>query len=587
MRRADLPKTSLSGLKLAVFGLGDSSYSRFNVASKLLEARLVQLGATKVIARGDGDDQHRMGLYGGLAPWLESLTSELNTLYPLPSGVTIDDSSDIRPEPRYRIQLGHPSDNPNNGSTSQASEPTGLSPSSYRELTPYPSKVVQNNRITDPSWTQDVRHIALEASGLSWNPGDVVYIQPLNFPEDVNKMLKLLGKTGDEVIQAIERIDSEAPVLRAPRPGETLRSYISSEIDISGIPRRYFFELLAHFATTQVQADKLKELSSPAGQEALHEYVRRAKRSFLDVFADFDSARPTLDYLFDLMPKLQPRAFSISSSYSSCPSALTISMVVVQYKSATNRLRRGVCSTWLSQISPSNSQQTSIGSPFPQSNYSASSHVDKYLSPSSIPIWIKPGTMTLPSDSQSTPIVMVGPGTGCAIFRAFVEQRMHFIAEQASKSSTEPVKLAPAFFYFGCRHESKDFLYRDLWIDAIKCGALSQLSIAFSQDKVAKRMTLRRNGSEAEIAEIKYDLPDNLSRAYVQHCIKQDARPLWNLISEHNASIFVCGNANKMPNDVRNAFIEVAMSSGMSDVESETYIRNLEAKRRYSVESWS
>lgn len=551
---------------------------------------MVQLGASKLIARGDGDDQHRLGLYGGLVPWTSSLLLELDRLYPLPPGTILEDMSKVRPSPRYSIKLG---------SSVEASAPalSRLDASSTGPFTPehpYPSKVLGNARITASDWTQDVRHVELAANGLIWNPGDVVYIQPVNFNEDVEKLLGMFGKTGDELLEAVEVLDLEAPAMRQPYPGETLRSYLSSQVDISGIPRRYFFELLSHFATSDVQAAKLLELSSPEGQEDLHDYSRRAKRSFLDVLTDFDSARPPFDYILDLLPKLQPRAFSISSSASCDPNQLTISMVVVQYRSATNRLRRGVCSTWLSRIDPPASSAPSSDHPAGIVLPSPSSAVGMAGSSLTItvPIWIKSGTMALPANQATTPIIMVGPGTGCAIFRAFIEDRMRRRAARGQTRLSSPELLAPAYFYFGCRHEASDFLYKDLWFEALQYGALTQLSAAFSQDKVAKRFWASSTpdsptSSDISIEEEIYNLSSALSRTYVQHCIKEDAKQLWDLVDRQGASIFVCGNSNKMPKDVRDAFIYASTLAGLGDVEAETYVRNLEARRRYCVESWS
>lgn len=540
----------------------------------------MQLGASKLIARGDGDDQHRLGLYGGLAPWMDALLLELDRLYPLPSGTVLEDLSKIRPSPRYSIKLSTAIE----ASTANTSTAVVAPGPKFDELRPYLSHVTSNSRLTDPNWTQDVRHVQLAASGLEWKPGDVVYIQPVNFNEDVDKLLAMFGQSGEELLEAVERLDLEAPVMRSSHPGETLRSYLSSEVDISGIPRRYFFELLSHFATNEIQAAKLRELSSPEGQEDLHDYARRAKRSFLDVLTDFDSARPPFEYILDILPKLQPRAFSISSSASCDPEHLTISMVVVQYKSATNRLRRGVCSTWLSRIEPAPASEAS-----PTQDRVVSTIQAGDARPTlTVPIWIKSGTMTLPVDQAATPIIMVGPGTGCAIFRAFVEERMRRRAARGQYRPASPQPLAAAYFYFGCRHEASDFLYKDLWLEAVQCGALTQLTAAFSQDKVAKRYLASTPSDEpSSIVEEPYSLPSNLSRTYVQHCLRDDAKTIWDLIHRQGASVFVCGNSSKMPKDVRDAFIYAGVQSGLGEEEAETYVRNLESRRRYCVESWS
>jgi sulfite reductase alpha subunit-like flavoprotein len=545
----------------------------------MMNARLVQLGARPLMERGDGDDQHRLGLYGGFIPWITSLSSLLSTMYPLPIGESIQLDS-VLPAPSYRIHLKEkmiggsvvlPS------ATDAKTEPfpassKALDHSGYNENSPYISKVISNDRITNEEWTQDVRHIALDATGVSWKPGDIVYIQPRNIEDEVESFLKRIGFTGEELVDQVERMDPEAPLISFS--GSNLRNLVSYHLDISGVPRRYFFELLSFFAKDPLQANKLRELSSVEGQEDMNEYARKAKRSFLDVLSDFDSASPPLDYILDLIPKLQPRPFSISSSASSNPSELTLSMVVVKYRSAANRLRRGVCSTWLASTPACGIESARL-----------TTDIVPLIQSTPIPIWIKPGTMVLPSN-PSIPLIMIGPGTGCAIFRAFIQERLHL-------SKTASPALGPAVFYFGCRHESQDFLYRDLWLDGLQNCAISMLSVAFSRDRVAKRYTLSEPlGSTSTqvrtVSTSNYELPANVSSFYVQHCIKQDAAFIWNLISDQGAFVYVCGNSNKMPNDVRKALIMVAMAEGnLSDTEAETLIRNMEAQRRYCVESWA
>jgi len=129
----------------------------------------------------------------------------------------------------------------------------------------------------------------------------------------------------------------------------------------------------------------------------LFEYNQKAKRCYFDILQDFNSAKPPLEYLLDLISKLQPRPFSISSAFKVHPNEIHVSMVVVQYKSIIHRLKKGICSTWLASL-------------------------DCRKDDVHIPIWVKEGTMTLPQD-PSKPIIMVGPGTGCAIFRAFLQER--------------------------------------------------------------------------------------------------------------------------------------------------------------------
>lgn len=467
-----------------------------------------------ILRRGDGDDQHPNGLYGELIPWMEELESKLLQLYPLGPGLSKLES--IPKEPRYTFIFE---------GTKEVSDlsrwpKTQVSSPPYNNLNPYYAKLVKNTRITHPDWEQDVRHIEFEIdSNITYSPGDVVYIKPRNNEKDVNAFLELMDIDGSQLIRDIvpnrdrtPRIDLSYPI--------TVKELFVSYLDIMGSPRRYFFELLSHFAKNEEEKSKLLFLSSPQGQGDMYDYSKKAKRSSLDVLKDFSSARPSLEYLFDILPRLQARAFSISSAPTA--NTLSISMVVVQYKSNINRIKKGVCSNWLASLDPN------------EETY--------------IPIWISKGTTSLPED-LSLPIVMVGPGTGCAIFRSFLGELMH----RKSKGHQR-------IFFFGCRHREYDFLYKDEWSVYQEEGILSHFEVAFSRDQKQK--------------------------VYVQHIMAKHSRMLWNVISS-GGYIYVCGNANKMPDDIRQTILNIISTEAPMDIESaEKYLKQMEVKNRYCTETW-
>ena len=157
--RSDLPPDSLSGMKYTVFGLGDSSYSKFNVASIKLYKRVGDLGAESILARGTGDDQHRLGLYGGLLPWMDELTQTLLVLFP-PTQSPI--SHDVLLPQRYELVYGQATDQ---GET--------FTPSStnYSDANPFYASLAVNKQLTDPDTTlpyheqRDVRHLEFDITG--------------------------------------------------------------------------------------------------------------------------------------------------------------------------------------------------------------------------------------------------------------------------------------------------------------------------------------------------------------------------------------------------------------------------------------
>lgn len=171
-------------------------------------------------------------------------------------------------------------------------------------------------------------------------------------------------------------------------------------LDIQGVPRRYFFELLSHFTSSDLEKEKLLEFCSAEGQEELCSYCYRQKRTTSEVLQDFPSACANIPfkYLFDLIPPIQPRAFSIASSLKAHPDEVQLLVAVVNYKTKLIKPRQGLCSTWLASLDPLNKDCR-------------------------VPVWVKKGTISFPK-ALDAPIVMVGPGTGCAPFRSLIEERV-------------------------------------------------------------------------------------------------------------------------------------------------------------------
>ncbi|XP_014675803.1 PREDICTED: NADPH-dependent diflavin oxidoreductase 1-like [Priapulus caudatus] len=199
---------------------------------------------------------------------------------------------------------------------------------------------------------------------------------------------------GDDVLSDV-RLPLESQL---PRPC-TVRECVESYWDIQAVPKRYFFELLSHFASDELEKEKFQEFASSEGQQELYAYCNRPRRSIVEVLQDFVHVRGEIpfDRLFDLLPAMQPRAFSIASSLQAHPDEIQILMAVVEYRTKLLEPRRGVCSTWLSALTPGGDVK--------------------------IPIWVKRGSIRFPRE-PTTPVIMVGPGTGVAPFRSYLEVRL-------------------------------------------------------------------------------------------------------------------------------------------------------------------
>ncbi|KAJ3337461.1 NADPH-dependent diflavin oxidoreductase 1 [Gonapodya sp. JEL0774] len=179
--RKKLSANFLHNCNFGVFGLGDSSYPRFNFPAKKLHKRLQQLGANPLIERGDGDDQHPMGLDGGLEPWLKRLWERVLELRPLAPGVSPVDSN-VLPNPSYFF--------------SYVDSTSPIHPVMAQKCgAEVSATVVRNDRVTQEDHFQDVRHVILDiqSSGLSYRPGDIVNFRPKNLPTEVTEAIRYFG----------------------------------------------------------------------------------------------------------------------------------------------------------------------------------------------------------------------------------------------------------------------------------------------------------------------------------------------------------------------------------------------------------
>ncbi|XP_072792598.1 NADPH-dependent diflavin oxidoreductase 1 isoform X2 [Taeniopygia guttata] len=394
--RKNLPASSLCQLDYAVLGLGDSSYPKFNFIAKKLHKRLLQLGGSPLLPVALGDDQHDLGPDAVVDPWLVALWDKILALYPLPPGLEII-SPDVRLPPKYTLHY-LPEDSPHPESDLLQPAAPQAAPC---ELHPFAARVVSNQRVTAPSHFQDVRLIEFDiaGSGITFRAGDVAMIQPQNCPEDVQQFCQLLRLEPHRrfVLEPTEPGTSLPPLL--PQPC-SIQYLVTHYLDISCVPRRSFFELLAYFSTNELEREKLQEFSSAQGQEELYSYCNRPRRTTLEVLWDFPHATCAIpaDYLLDLIPRIRPRAFSIASSMLARPERLQILVAVVRYKTRLSKPRRGLCSTWLASLNP---EQGDVR----------------------VPLWVKTGGMKFPAD-PATPVIMIGPGTGVAPFRAAIQERV-------------------------------------------------------------------------------------------------------------------------------------------------------------------
>lgn len=529
LRRKSLGPESLQHVKVAVFGLGDSGYLKFNYSAKLMFRRLETLGAVPVVELGLGDDQHKFGYDAALDPWLNTLWNALgvdqrvNTI--MANGPTL-----IAPKYGVRTKADCAPTRDNNSlhtyrdSIAAASRLQELEMSKwgvhFTEEEYLITSVLGNGRLTSPSHFQDVRllQIGLKDLDLMFSPGDAISIWPKQDERAVEEMLQRCSLAYDDQVEIRLANQNEAALFRAG-------SIMSGVLDVSSAPpRRTFFQALAQLYPSGMHKDRLLHLSSPEGREDLNEYVSEEGRNVLDVLQDFPSVPITIDWLLTVAPRLKPRMYSAASSLTHTPDKVELLIALVEWKTPGRRIRRGLCSKFIRDCA----------------------------SGDHIAIRVEKGAIRLPPND--VPLIMIGPGTGVAPFRSFLQERQHL-------NKNNKVHCAPSTLFYGCRNRSKDCLFIPEWESMLASGTLGHLFIACSRDTESK--------------------------VYVTHDMKAHAATVWDLVSS-GASIFVAGRADRMPGDVERTLLDIFSTQGGMDLtQAKKLLKRMESTSRYQVECWS
>lgn len=513
--RKNLPVNSLCGLNFAVLGLGDSSYVKFNFVAKRLNKRLQQLGGRMLVPLGLGDDQHDLGYDAVVDPWLKTLWDRLLQLYPLPSEVAPFEGYN-KVTARWRVQHD------------AVSTPTRALYSQARHEKEFDVTVIQNVRTTDENHFQDVRLIKLKTKGEAYRPGDVVVLRPRNLHEQIKDFQNILSSNGvnipPETVFKLSEVTKEIPLPQVLKQAVTFQQLCEEYFDLMAIPRRNIFNVLAEITSSELEREKCLEFTTAEGQTDLYNYCNRPRRNITEVLQDFPHATRNLtpDLLFEILPPMKPREFSIASSYKAHKDEIHVLVAVVRYKTKLHKERLGLCSNYLADLKPG----------------------------ACLTAWLKKGSFRFPTDPK-LPIIMVGPGTGVAPFRNFILER------QAEGTAS----IKNLLLFFGCRGQNKDFHCSE---EFLRLHSESKLNLicAFSRDQEEK--------------------------VYVQHKIMQHKELVWECLNTGKAHVYVAGSSKNMPQQVRDAFIEVCVCCGrMTRSEADNFIGVLERMNQYQTETWS
>ncbi|MES2923957.1 MAG: assimilatory sulfite reductase (NADPH) flavoprotein subunit [Verrucomicrobiota bacterium] len=376
--------------------------------------------------------------------------------------------------------------------------PTAVPATEYGKKNPFPAETIDTVVLNGEGSSKETLHLefSLAGSGLSYEPGDALAVLPVNAPDVVKAIIQAAKLTGNE----------EVEVKNVGR--KLLADALREDYDITALSRAVLTKL-----AEALNSAVLRGLLAEGAKEQLKEYS--AGREIIDAILDYAPNGLSAEALTSIFRKLPPRLYSIASSPLVHTDEVHLTVAAVRYETH-NRERKGVCSTYLADLVKS-------GDP--------------------VQVFVQPNkNFRLPADN-STPVIMVGPGTGVAPFRAFVEHRAALGGSGKN------------WLFFGDQHYTYDFLYQLEWQDFLKDGALTRLDVAFSRDQPEK--------------------------VYVQDRMIAHAKDLYQWLEE-GAHFYVCGDANRMAHDVHEALISVVENqAAISREAAEAYVEDLKKAKRY------
>ncbi len=371
-------------------------------------------------------------------------------------------------------------------------------PGPYTRANPFPAKMVTNRSLCGEGSDKDTRHFELDLKGwgLNYEVGDSMTVWPTNDPALADEIIKRLGAKADEPV-------------KSPARETTLREALLGDCRITQTTPK-FLRAIAERAVNG--APLLTELLKPERKEDLDKYLWGME--VVDFLIEHPSIKWTAPEFVETLAKLMPRLYSISSSLKAHPDQVHFTIDVVHYESR-GRVRKGVCSNFLAE----RAQKISI------------------------PVFPNTSKFRLPEDGN-TPIIMVGPGTGIAPFRAFLQDR------QASGAKGKN------WLFFGSQHEHCNYFYRDELEKMKADGFLTRLDCAWSRDSDSK--------------------------TYVQNKMLNCGAEVWKWMEAENAQFFVCGDARRMAKDVDAALRKIAQEhGGKTEEQTNEYIEKLKTDKRY------
>ncbi len=484
LKVSDAP--TMSHVGFAVLGLGDRNYAHFCQAGKNLDGRFAELGAKRLLPLCECDTDYE----GPSEQWMGQALAALDATLPSPVVLPFYSVLESTPTP-VTAKV--------NASTPAASTIAATTP--YSRKHPFPAPLLENHPLNAKGSAKDTRHLALSllGSGLEYKVGDALGVFPRNCYELVDRVILSLNCLGNEKVT----LDGDEET--------TLRAALISRLDLRRGSERLLFNI-RQTCTNLGEKRRLDELLSEDGVKA-RPYL--ADKDVLDVLQDFPHTRLDAQPFVTSLGKIAPRLYSISSSPKENPGEVHLTVAIVRYAIAGRR-RLGVASSFLAERVP-------LGM--------------------TVPVFVQPTAhFTLPSEA-GRPIIMVGPGTGVAPFRAFLQERRQL------------GDIGKNWLFYGDQKRQYDFLYSEEFVAMEASGFLTKLDLAFSRDQEEK--------------------------VYVQTRMLEQSKELFAWL-EAGAHFYVCGDAKRMAKDVEEALLQViAKESGQGPETARVYLDRMKDQKRY------